>query len=375
MIGNSLIDDADLQVVAYPGGTPQPGVQLDGRLNDFAWAANARDLYVSVARSNVVRVRPGSYAIAALEQRASIKAASAWSLARNGAIAWVEGYSSSDVMWHEGVEQAGRTSAGVPANGSTLLVDLDPAAKELELGRVEPVTWQGALGHEVRGTLLYPLDYQPGRRYPTIVDVYPLGGGSTWLHPMSGNHTWSAAGYAVFKPQPRAPHVWMNCSREAAFCEASKGPQAWDATVEDALRGVDEMVRRGVVDPDRMCLYGHSNGAAVVDYLLSRTDRFKCGIAVASGVADWVSWVFYSSDDWMTGVSGFSPWQDPAALVRLSPAFRADKVHTPMLLAVGDEDAPMDSIRMYNSLRMAGREVTLLRYPNQGQRVHRPRHA
>ena len=34
------------------------------------------------------------------------------------------------------------------------------------------------------------------------------------------------------------------------------GPEGWDITVEDVMSGVDELIRRGIVDPDRMALYG-----------------------------------------------------------------------------------------------------------------------
>lgn len=184
---------------------------------------------------------------------------------------------------------------------------------------------------------------------------------------MFGNQAWAAAGYMVFKPhRTRAPHAW--CKEDSDFCRASKGPEAWDVMVDDVMSGLDELIRRGLVDAGRICLYGYSNGAAVVNYLVTRTDRFKCAIAVSASLTDWVSPVFLTGEDWVTPMVGVKPWEDPAAYIKLSAVFHVDKVKTPILLAVGDKDGgfQLGTIRMYNALRFAGKEVTLLRYPDQG---------
>ena len=70
----------------------------------------------------------------------------------------------------------------------------------------------------------------------------------------------------------------------------------------------------------------------------------------------------------MADLAGAKLWDDPSAYVKLSAVFRAGKVKTPMLLADGDDDGDflLGSIEMYDVLRAAGADVTLLRYPGQG---------
>ena len=65
---------------------------------------------------------------------------------------------------------------------------------------------------------------------------------------------------------------------------------------------------------------------------------------------------------------GVSPWDDPAAYVKLSAVFHLKSVATPMLLASGDNDGDflLGMIELYNGLRWLAKDVTLLRYPGQG---------
>lgn len=363
-------DDPKIHVGRLADGEELTGFQLDRTIADYDWAGASDNGFLIQYYDRAVKLArfpSGMHSVSAITPDASISAnmavsANVWSQARDGLIAWLEGSSGRQRVW---LLPAGATQP-------VQLIEFDPvadrSAEMLNVGRIETLEWRNAHGDELYGTLLYPPDYQSGKRYPLIVDAYPLGGGNQWMNPMNGNHTWASAGYFVFKPMPRSPHVWMNCSRSPDFCRASKGPDAWDVMVDDVISGVDALASRGIIDPERMCLYGHSNGATTVNYLVTRTDRFKCAVSVASSLSDWVSPVFLNTDEWVTNIVGVTPSEDPNAYIRLSAVFHVDKVKTPMLLAVGDKDGDflLGTIRMYNALRQAGAEVTLLRYPDQG---------
>src|SRR3546814_10333461 len=87
--------------------------------------------------------------------------------------------------------------------------------------------------------------------------------------------------------QTRALPIVPNCAGDEDYCAAGKGPGGWDVMVDDVMSGVDELIRRGLVDADRMCVYGHSNGGAVVDYLITQTDRFQCAVVVSPVWSNW----------------------------------------------------------------------------------------
>jgi dipeptidyl aminopeptidase/acylaminoacyl peptidase len=259
----------------------------------------------------------------------------------------------------------------LPAGGTTfVLVDFNPQAKNWQFAHEEVLHYKNTRAEDLEGILIKPADYQPGRRYPTIVDAYPIKMNEFKGWPMKGNQAWAARGYAVFMPISRAPNgIFLKSER---FSKAAQGgPRGWDVTVDDIMSGVDEVIRLGVADPDRMGLYGFSNGGGVVNYLVTRTHRFKCAVSVAPGLSDWIRPVLmHTGFGQLYGVmmNGKLLWDEPSAYVEMSAVFRVDRVKTPMLLAVGDEDGEflLDQIEMFNGLRQFGQEVTLLRYPDQG---------
>jgi len=71
----------------------------------------------------------------------------------------------------------------------------------------------------------------------------------------------------------------------------------------------------------------------------------------------------------MKETGGRTPWGDPETYIKLSPIYHMDRVATPMLLAAGDQETvgALISMEMYNGLRYLGRDVTFLRYPDQGR--------
>ena len=54
----------------------------------------------------------------------------------------------------------------------TVLKELNPQLSELQLGRVEELVWHDPGGEEVEGGLTYPSDYQPGQRYPLVIQTH-----------------------------------------------------------------------------------------------------------------------------------------------------------------------------------------------------------
>lgn len=342
--------------------------QLDRNIDSFAWAPDSRSIYLTYQNGlshPLARLRLDSLKLEELDVdgQGSPHSDRDISLSKRGALAWIR----TDYLHPQGL--LSWKSAKAPRS-KIALVDLFPTLRQWRVGSIEPVYWKTGRGESKEGTLLKPLNYVEGERYPLIVDAYPTAGGFNWLSPMMSNVAWSSMGYAVFRPSPRAPHDWMNAWKSEAFDLAAKGKHGWEVTLDDILSGVDELIARGLVDPERMCLYGFSNGATVVDYVVTRSHRFKCAVSVSGALSDWVSPVLLntSAAAQLSAMTGTTLWDDPQTYLELSAVFRAHHVRTPMLLAVGDQDDGFleGSIRMYNALRHAGQApVTLLRYPGQ----------
>jgi len=251
------------------------------------------------------------------------------------------------------------------------IVDLNPESADWVLGTRKAVHWTNGRGDQLDGIVIEPPGFNPSRPYPTIVDAYPLTRGSGWS-PLAGNQVWAVKGYLVFIPAPRGPHVWMNDWSTRSYGLVAQGEGGWEVTQDDLMSGVNALVTRGLADQQRICIYGHSNGGTDVLNVIARTSAFKCAVAVAPVMLDWLHNATLRTNGvaWAKTMLGSkSIFDDPMPYLKLSVIYNASTIRTPTLLAVGDADQPgtvLGTISMYNSLRYLGRDVTLLRYSDQG---------
>ncbi len=334
---------------------------VDRRLLKLLWSGDTDEFLVSYkdgVTDPLARIHAGAPPV--LLTRARYPLAVDDFTAFGGAVAWVQ--LDPENLW----------TLRYMAEGSRkgiILYRFSRLPSDAELGRAEIVHWRNKEGTDLDGTILLPPHFTPGIRYPLIVDAYPLISGSDWTSPMFGNFAWASMGYVIFRPSPPAPHVWMNSWKAEASSDVAEGPKGWTITIDDVMSGVDNLISEGIVDPNRMCLYGFSNGGGVVDYLVTRVHRFRCAVAVAPALSDWIRPFLLNSQD---EISWFDHGKDLEAglsdYIALSAVFHLSSVDTPMLLADGDDDGGflLDAVEMYDRLRQLGRQVTLVRYPNQG---------
>jgi dipeptidyl aminopeptidase/acylaminoacyl peptidase len=365
-IGTSTerLSKVSLLVVPSRGGDPiDATAKLDRRVFDAHWLPDSKTMVVNymdgidapVARLNVMSGEHAVISGAGAAGRSFTFAAS-----RSGMVAWT---------------QSDPTNPGVirvvpyNRNASYALLDLNPEIKNWDLPTQDVIHWTTQRGEERKGILLKPLGYQEGKRYPLIVDGYVRGNGFKGTA-MEGNIALATRGYVVFWPNVEAPHDWVNPFESMANQEAAKGVNGLRLMFDDAMSGIDALISKGIVDPDRMCLYGFSNGGAVVNQLVTMTNRFKCAVSVAAALSgDWSRPFFLQTNaQFITDIAGATPWEDTQAYVKLSAIYRLDKVNTPILLADGDTDTMflLGCIEMYNGLRFLKKDVTFLRYPGQG---------
>ncbi len=344
------------------GSATNVTARLDRSVVEFQWVFDHNFLlanYVDGVSWSIARIDIATSHIEPLSDKQSAFRSSI-TVSRSGTLAWMQDDPTTPAAIY--VLPAGEDSPYV-------LRDLNPQVGRLKTGAQEVIRWRNDRGDELEGVLIEPVDYQKGKRYPLIVDTYSGQGNTFKGNAMLGNQAWAARGYAVFWPNARAPHEWENHFKSAEYDQAARGPKGWDVTVDDVMSGTSELVRRGIVDPDRMCLYGFSNGAGIVNYLVTRTDRFKCAVSV-SGISDWMSIPLLTGDQEQVveGLVGNSnPWENTDDYVQISAVFHLKSVVTPMLLAAGDEEDGflLNTIEMYSGLRRLGKDVVLLRYPKQ----------
>jgi dipeptidyl aminopeptidase/acylaminoacyl peptidase len=233
----------------------------------------------------------------------------------------------------------------------------DQLARDFKLPKQERVEWKGADGVTVEGLLYYPIDYQPGTRYPLAVqthggpaasDKYGLGGDQNYIPVLA------AKGYAILQPNYRGSTGYGD-----DFLRDMVGHYFKNAHL-DVLAGVDYLIKDGLADPDRLVKMGWSGGGHMTNKIIATTNRFKAASAGA-GAADWIS--MYAQSDirsYRTPWFGGTPWQKDAPIGVYwdnSPLKDVAKVSTPTIFLVGQNDQRVpepQSIEMYRALKSNG---------------------
>jgi len=145
------------------------------------------------------------------------------------------------------------------------------------------------------------------------------------------------------------------------------GKQPNDTYVEQlvasAKAAIDELVRRGVTDPGRVAVGGHSYGAFMTANLLAHSRLFRAGIARSGAYNRTLTPFGFQSED-------RTFWQAPAVYGAMSPFNSADKVKDPILLIHGEADNnsgtfPIQSERFYAALKGHGATTRYVVLPHE----------
>ncbi|MGB9405180.1 MAG: prolyl oligopeptidase family serine peptidase, partial [Candidatus Acidiferrales bacterium] len=240
---------------------------------------------------------------------------------------------STPAQWYRAHLDGAKVSDAVP------LTDINPQYKERNIAKTEILHWKGANDDDVEGILYYPLNYEPGKRYPLVVATH---GGPAYLDFDAWSESWAYSQNLL--TQRGALILKTNYHGSAGYglkwVESICCGKYYDLEIPDIEKGVDNLIAKGLVDPDRIGALGWSNGS-ILTIQLTVTDpaRYKAA-SVGAGDVEWISdWANVdfgeSFDDYYFGKS---PLQDPELYLRKSPLFKMDRVRTPTLIFFGTLD-------------------------------------
>ncbi len=225
------------------------------------------------------------------------------------------------------------------------------------------VTYKRADGVPLSFTLYLPAGYKPGTKLPAVVWAYPyeFSDAST-----AGQVT----GHAAQAFSELNYHQLVVLDGYALLDEAAM-PIIGDAEtvnntyvdqlVMDAQAAVDKAADLGVVDRNRVGIFGHSYGAFMTANLLAHSNLFRAAVA-ESGAYNRTLTPF----GFQTETRTF--WEAPDVYTKMSPFWFANKIKTPVLLIHGEADDntgtyPIQSERMYAAIRGNGGTVRLVMLP------------
>jgi len=232
-------------------------------------------------------------------------------------------------------------------------------------GEAKSIHWQND-GFNLQGWLLYPVNFDPSKKYPMVVLVH--GGPSAMQHSAwPGSHSFgvalSSAGYFVFMPNPRG-----SFGQGEAFTRANVKDFGY-GDFHDIMTGVDQVLKEAPVDEHRLGITGWSYGGYMTMWAVTQTNRFAAAVAGA-GLANLQSYYGENQiDKWLIPFFGASVYDDPKVYARSSPITFIKNAKTPTLVIVGDSDGECptpQSYEFWHALKTIGTETEMVVYEHEG---------
>jgi dipeptidyl aminopeptidase/acylaminoacyl peptidase len=205
-----------------------------------------------------------------------------------------------------------------------------------DMSEMKPIKFTSRDGLEINGYLTIPKD-SDGKNLPLIINPH----GGPWARDFwryNPEHQFFASrGYATVQVNFRGSTGYGR-----KFLEASYGGK-WGAEMQhDLTDAVNYLIKEGIADPDKVCIYGASYGGyATMAGLTFTPDLYKCGINYV-GVTD-VALLFDSMPKtWepqkeLMKIQIGDP-EDKELMHRMSPLSHVDKIKASLMIVQGAKD-------------------------------------
>ncbi|MCH8059354.1 MAG: S9 family peptidase, partial [Proteobacteria bacterium] len=229
---------------------------------------------------------------------------------------------------------------------------------KLALASLEKHTLQSEDGTDIDTFITFPPGYKKGKAYPGILMIH---GGPQSQYDYGFDYEaqlLAAQGYVVVMPNPRGSYGYGQAFAEAIY-------QDWGGIdYEDVMAAMDFAIAAGWVDEDRMGVYGWSYGGMMTNHVITKTDRFKAAITVASATLYAANYGHDQYQRWWEEELRL-PWlkENREKWERISPFYKLDKVTTPTLIAGGEDDwniPILNSEQLYIALKRQGVPTELI---------------
>ncbi|WP_232787837.1 S9 family peptidase [Paraglaciecola sp. MB-3u-78] len=217
-------------------------------------------------------------------------------------------------------------------------------------------------GLEIEAWVAFPTDFKADGTYPMILEIH--GGPYAMYGPFFASEIqrYAAEGYVT---------VWVNPRGSTGYGEefALAIDLAYPGyDYDDLMTVVDEVVAKKYADPERLFVTGGSGGGILTAWITTKTQRFAAAASIKP-VINWMTMALaadigqYVRRHWIRA----DPWADPEAFLKHSPIRYVDKVKTPTLLMVGEEDyrtPAWEAEQYYTALKMLKVDTALIRVPS-----------
>ena len=205
-----------------------------------------------------------------------------------------------------------------------------PYLEHDQLAKVEYITYKARDGETISGYVTVPNGEGP---FPLV--VMPHGGPyvsetvdrfDEWSQMLANN------GYMVLQPQYRGSQKYGLDFYKSAFINGSEAGRAMQDDKDD---GALYLVKQGLVDPDRMAMFGWSYGGYAALIAAAREDQiYQCVIAGAAVTDPDMQMDYYRYRiEGSAKIEQLTTWDGA-----VSPIKEVKKINVPMLVVHGDND-------------------------------------
>jgi dipeptidyl aminopeptidase/acylaminoacyl peptidase len=252
------------------------------------------------------------------------------------------------------------------------LTHINEAWKQYALVAPEFYKYKSFDGLEIEAALLKPAGYDGKSSLPLVTLIH---GGPTgaWEDTVEAwGQLLVARGYTVFYPNIRG-----SIGYGQKFIEMNRGD--WGGgDFQDVMAGVDDLVKRGLADPERLGIGGWSYGGYMSEWAITQTPRFKAavsGAGLSNLISEYGTEEGPSYDEWFYGVP-YEP-EKITGFLNSSPFVHLKNAKTPTLILQGEADTvdPVgQSMELYRGLKRYGVETELVLYPREPHGFHEEKH-
>ncbi len=240
---------------------------------------------------------------------------------------------------------------------------------QLNITMPEEINYKSFDGKNIQGWIQKPPDFDPKKQYPLILDIH---GGPHAAYGWVFDHEFqsmAAKGYVVFYPNPRG-----STSYGQDFANIIQYHYPGD-DYKDLMAGVDEILKRGYVDPKKLGVTGGSGGGVLTNWTITHTDRFAAAVSQRD-ISNWASW-WYTADFTLFQPNWFKapPFEDPEDYKNRSAITFVKNIHTPVLFVLGEADyrTPQDSggEQLFRALKYMHRPTAMVVFPRETHELSR----
>jgi len=320
--------------------------------NIVHWSADGKYLYVSYSEKEVWNRGIQRYNIESQEFEDLMTNANLYSSWRFAEVGDKLVYSVSD-----GDKPNNVFANNYELNAEKQLTDFNPWVANKKWTRSELITYRDVDGKELKGILYYPVDYDPNKKYPLVLEVYETFFNNGYRSSMN---LIANQGYFGLRP--------------SVDLERGYPGEAWMKGVTSAI---NKLVEEGKVDNDKVGIHGTSYGGYAASLLITQTDRF----AAAINISGKVNIISFLGDSPKIGTRNYAAaevgqdriggkfWDEPLKYFQTTAVLYADRIKTPHLLLTGEGDwnVPGTNTReLYYAMRRLGKDVTWVNYMRGG---------